>query len=240
MTATTDAQKASNNTYMARRYAKRKAAGDCVGCGTKPAAAGLVRCKECLRQSSNRTGLWTRRKRQRAATAVAPPQEPEKQEEPKAPPAPQIWKNLEYDTDSGTAEKCAAAIQESCDLRDAKHSHCPTPAQVQERKNAFLVDRVTNKGTACLRAFLPGSTAIRQLRRFVKGDQGERYEVSAWDPVAGLQFTYGWTNTPGKLIVAIMRSKRFWGARVRDREPSPTEVFKAHLRVIKESTEVTT
>ena len=218
MSATTGTQKVWTRTYMKRRYADRKAAGVCVSCGELPPASGHVRCDPCHEQMSGYSQDWTRRKRQWAAAAVAPPQEPEKQEEPKSLPAPRLWRLLEYDTDSGTAEECVAAIQKSCDLRGAKHSHCPMPAQIQERKNAYLVDRVTDKGTACLRAFLPGSTALRQLRRFAKGDRGERYEVSAWDPVTMLQFTFGWTDNPGELIVAIMRSKRFWGARVKDKQ----------------------
>ena len=221
MSTTTDAQKAYARAYAKRRYAKRKAGGVCVECGKAPPVASKVRCVLCRIRMRDFSGAYYRRKQKREAAAVAPPQEPEKREEPKAPPALRLWQLLPgYDPASGTAAECAAAIQESCDLRDIRHSRCPTPAQVQERKNAFLVDRVNAKGVSFSRyATNENRNHFFQLRRFAQSDRGERYEVSAYDPVMELRFTYGWTDLPAELIWEVQRHARFTSTRVRDREP---------------------
>lgn len=107
-------------------------------------------------------------------------------------------------------------------VRSAKQVLTETDRHITEQKNAFRVDRVNAKGTASRLPFLPGSENLKQLKHFAKGDQGERYVVSAYDPVLQLRFTFGWTNRPGKLLVEIMRHKRFWGARVKDRKAPKT------------------
>lgn len=127
-----------------------------------------------------------------------PTAEPEK-------PAPRIWQYLEYNTNSPP-------------VRSAKQLFQETDRHITEQKNAFRVDRVNAKGRTSRLPYLPGSESLRQLKHFAKGDKGERYVVTAYDPVLGVQFTYGWTNRPGKLLVEIMRHKRFWGARVRARK----------------------
>ena len=47
-------QKQAENERRRKRYAERKAAGKCTGCGKKPAESGKVMCTACLKKDAKR------------------------------------------------------------------------------------------------------------------------------------------------------------------------------------------
>jgi len=116
---------------------------------------------------------------------------------------------LDYDPASGTMEECWERMHGTTD-------------ESAWSAASYRVARVDARGVA-IPAVIDGRNTTGDLVDFAVGDRGERYVVTAFDPATGLRFCYGWADDPGRLLVAIMRARRFWGARIKDREREAVE-----------------
>jgi hypothetical protein len=207
MTTTTETEKTRRRPYDAQRYAKRKAA----------------KCKRAFEQTiaAGPEAVATPRPRElpdefRVVLAAAFPKPKRGALAYRLMYDPSVTANRNGQSDGKQAEASILASAEE----DALHQASFFVARCDAAGHAVPGVEFCNDGRTATSEVLP---------EFAKGDRGERYVVTAFDPVLGLRFTYGWTERPGKLLVEIMGHKRFWGARVKDREPSPTERLQAHL-----------
>lgn len=202
-------------------YHRQVAKGLCPRCSNPPEAE-FVLCNECrkkkkaiYRRQCNRVKLPKRRREPdvlaaRLRNALS---------EPGA-----IGRGLLYDPQSGSAEECWDRIED----RRAEESGFPTSKEIALYRAAFVVARTDARGREA-----PGVVFVDQkiatsvlLPHFAAGDQGERYVVTAYDPVTELRFLYGWTDCPGALVRAIRQHPRFRYPWLLERRDSYTILLK--------------
>lgn len=224
---TTEAAKARMRAYRAKRYRARKAAGLCNDC-PEPAIPGTSRCPacrlrgdkssaECHRRKQREKGVKPRRKRpERAAHQQGQANGATAQATAAKynhPIGPMTWREstlrdcLDYDPTSGPKEECWGGA--------------PTPQEIALHQASFIVARTDARG--CER---PGVVFVDKapttsvgLPDLAAGDQGQRYMVSAWDPVTELRFTFGWADFPKVFVMAevIRRYTRYRDVEMVDR-----------------------
>jgi len=187
-------QKTADRRYSRKRYRSRRAAGVCVDCGL-PLKAKRVRCDTCRDEHNKYFRQYHARRKPRGVRAE--------------------WLRLrvidclEYDATSGSVAECRERIAER--LGEI------TPAQIAERCSSIRSVKTGDDGVAIARV-IAGGFLLGRLRSFVRGDRGERYEITAIDTVTGDRIVYGWSEWPKGMIRTIRKSTRYQDPIVHDRE----------------------
>jgi hypothetical protein len=134
--------------------------------------------------------------------------------------AKRLYDCVVYFPESGSVADVLRRVEARAE-RESRKGGPPTPRQQAEQTASFRVARVDAKGRRIPSA-LAAQMYTGQLMEFAKGDQGERYEVTAFDPVLGVRFCFGWAGEKRLhlLLEVIRRHPRFTEAVVRDREPN--------------------
>lgn len=199
-------QTAAQLATQRRRYQKRKGAGLCVDCG-EPAVCGITRCEKCRGVLAEYGRM---RKRQGRQVPV------DRDAEREAWGALKIWQCLiEYDLDSPTREEFAAQRES----QQVTKRGAPAPKEIQWEMASLHVARSDAKGRVRPDSREhKGGIYAGELTEFAKGDQRQRYVVTAFDPTLGVRFTYGWTEEPQRLAGQIYRHPRYCWPAVLDRK----------------------
>lgn len=236
-------RKAQMRARARERYLERKAAGRCCDCGD-PSPLGRVRCatcqseatvisNECARRKRRERGAKPRRKRpersrrQQDHVAEQPPEARELPTKLRAvlaaafpnPKPGALAYRVMYDP------SVAANCNKQSNDEQTKEPIPPSREEDAWHQASFFVARCDKVGRAVPGVEFrdSGKTATSTvLPEFAKGDRGQRYVVTAYDPVLEKRFTFGWTDLPAELIWQVQRHARFTNTRVVDRKPPKT------------------